>query len=96
MKARNRSAGDDDEKHRPYKSLPRNIPIDDAEKFASFLLTDFSYEGKTVMVAPGLGFYASPGRGQNECRIAYVLKAEDLKDAMNLLRRGVEAYNSKI
>jgi aspartate aminotransferase len=72
------------------------LPIDDAEKFASFLLTDFSYEGKTVMVAPGPGFYASPGRGQNECRIAYVLKAEDLKDAMNLLRRGVEAYNSKI
>jgi aspartate aminotransferase len=70
------------------------LPIDDAEKFAAFLLTDFNHEGKTVMVAPGPGFYASPGRGQNECRIAYVLKTDDLNDAMDLLRRGVEAYNA--
>ncbi|SYZ73292.1 conserved hypothetical protein [Candidatus Zixiibacteriota bacterium] len=70
------------------------LPVDDAEKFASFLLTDFNYEGRTVMVAPGPGFYASPGKGQSECRIAYVLKTDDLKDAMDLLRRGVEAYNS--
>ena len=71
------------------------LPINDAEKFASFLLTDFSHNGRTVMVAPGPGFYATPGKGQSECRIAYVLKTDDLKDAMDLLKRGVEAYNSK-
>ncbi|MCX6826348.1 MAG: pyridoxal phosphate-dependent aminotransferase [candidate division Zixibacteria bacterium] len=71
------------------------LPIDDAEKFASYLLTDFSYNGKTVMVAPGPGFYATPGKGRQECRIAYVLKTEDLQDAMDLLKRGVKAYNSR-
>ena len=71
------------------------LPIDNAEQFASFMLTDFSHDNKTVMVAPGPGFYATPGKGQNECRIAYVLKSEDLHDAMDILRRGIEAYNSK-
>ncbi len=71
------------------------LPINDSERFASFLLTDFSYNGRTVMIAPGPGFYATPGKGQSECRIAYVLKTDDLKDAMDLLKRGVEAYNSE-
>jgi len=71
------------------------LPIDDAEEFAAFLLTDFEYNGKTVMVAPGPGFYATPGMGKNECRIAYVLNTDDLKDAMDLLKRGVEMYNKK-
>ena len=71
------------------------LPIDNAEQFASFMLTDFSHDNRTVMVAPGPGFYATPGKGQNECRIAYVLKSEDLHDAMDILRRGIEAYNSK-
>ncbi len=71
------------------------LPIDNAENFASFMLTEFSYNGKSVMVAPGPGFYASQGKGQSECRIAYVLKTDDLKDAMDILKRGVEAYNLK-
>jgi len=71
------------------------LPIDDAEKFASFMLTDFEYNGKTVMVAPGPGFYATPGKGRSECRIAYVLNTDDLKDAMEILKRGVETYNKK-
>jgi len=71
------------------------LPIDDAEKFAQFMLTDFEHNGKTVMIAPGPGFYASLGKGQNECRIAYVLNVDDLKDAMEILRIGVETYNKK-
>ncbi len=70
------------------------LPIDDAEKFSAFMLTDFSYEGKTVMMAPGPGFYASPGMGQSECRIAYVLNCEDLRDAMVILKKGIEAYKA--
>ncbi len=69
------------------------LPVNDAEKFAAFLLNDFEYNGKTVMVAPGPGFYATPGMGQSECRIAYVLKTSDLEDAMDILKRGVEAFN---
>lgn len=71
------------------------LSIDSAEDFAKFMLTDFNYDGKTVMVAPGPGFYASPNKGRSECRIAYVLNTGDLKDAMDILKRGVEAYNSK-
>nr|MBN2277012.1 pyridoxal phosphate-dependent aminotransferase [candidate division Zixibacteria bacterium] len=71
------------------------LPVDDAEKFAAFMLTDFDEKGKTVMVAPGPGFYATPGMGQNECRIAYVLNTDDLKDAMKILKHGVEAFNSR-
>ncbi len=71
------------------------LPVDSAEKFTAFMLTDFNYNGKTVMVAPGPGFYASKGKGQNECRIAYVLNVGDLKDAMNVFKKGIEAYNSR-
>lgn len=69
------------------------LPIKNAEEFSEFMLTDFDYEGKTVMMAPGPGFYATEGMGRDECRIAYVLNTEDLKDAMDILRRGVETYN---
>ncbi len=71
------------------------LPIDSAEDFAKFMLTDFSYHGKTVMIAPGPGFYASENQGQSECRIAYVLNTNDLEDAMSILKLGVEAYNSR-
>jgi aspartate aminotransferase len=56
------------------------------------MLTDFSVNQKTVMVAPGPGFYATPGRGQDEVRIAYVLKEEDLVEAIEILRQGLEKY----
>ena len=71
------------------------LPVDSAEDFSLFMLTGFSYNGKTVMVAPGPGFYASKGKGESECRIAYVLNTDDLKEAMDTLKRGVEAYNSR-
>ena len=58
------------------------LPISSAEEFAKFMLTEFSVDNKTVMVAPGPGFYATPGRGVDECRIAYVLNTDDLADAM--------------
>ena len=69
------------------------LPIDDADKFQQWLLTDFEDHGETVMFAPGHSFYATPGKGVNEIRIAYVLKQEDLARAMDLLALGIEAYN---
>lgn len=70
------------------------LPVDDAEKFCQWCLTDFSYEGQTVMMAPGSGFYSTPGEGRNEVRMAYVLNQEDLAKALDVLARALEAYNS--
>lgn len=69
------------------------LPIPNSEQFAKFMLSDFSHKNKTVMVAPGPGFYASPDKGLDECRIAYVLNTDALKDAMHILKLGVEAFN---
>ena len=71
------------------------LPVDDADAFQTFLLTEFEDHGETVMFAPGGGFYATEGSGKNEIRIAYVLKAEKLKRAMELLKLGIERYNAK-
>ena len=71
------------------------LPIDDADAFQQWLLTDFEHNGETVMFAPGHSFYATPGKGVNEIRIAYVLKQEDLARAMDLLAMGIEAYNNR-
>lgn len=71
------------------------LPVDDANSFASFMLTDFSYEGATVMVAPADGFYATPGAGKDEVRLAYVLNVDDLEKAMLVLKKGIEAYQSR-
>ncbi len=68
------------------------LPIDDCESFARFLLTDFERNGETVMVAPGTGFYATPGMGRDEVRIAYVLEEDKLVRAVELLREGLAAY----
>jgi aspartate aminotransferase len=68
------------------------LPVDDAEAFSRFLLTDFSHEGETVMVSPAEGFYATPGRGKDEVRIAYVLKCADLERAVKVLDAGLAAY----
>ena len=70
------------------------LPIDNTEDFAKWLLTDFSHEDKTVMVAPASGFYATPGLGYDEIRIAYVLNTDLLADAMSLLERAIDQYNS--
>ncbi|MCQ2341414.1 MAG: pyridoxal phosphate-dependent aminotransferase [Paludibacteraceae bacterium] len=70
------------------------LPIDDAEKFCTWCLTDFSYEGQTVMMAPGTGFYTNPDDGRDQVRMAYVLKREELAKAMVVLRKALEEYNS--
>ena len=71
------------------------LPVDDAEKFCAWCLSDFDYEGETVMMAPACGFYSTPGMGLDEVRIAYVLKKEDLKRAIFILEKALEAYNSR-
>jgi len=68
------------------------LPVDDSDKFAQWLLEDFQYEKQTVMVAPAAGFYATPGKGTNEVRIAYVLKIDDLKAAMKCLEVALKQY----
>lgn len=68
------------------------LPIDDAESFCRWMLEDFSYEGATVMMAPGDGFYATPGLGKNEVRMAYVLNVADLQKALRCLEEGLKAY----
>ena len=70
-----------------------SLPVDDADKFCEWCLSDFSYEGETVMMAPASGFYSTPGMGRNEVRIAYVLKKEDLQRALFILEKALEAYN---
>ncbi len=69
------------------------LPVDDAEKFCAWCLTDFNYEGETVMMAPASGFYSTPGMGRDEVRIAYILKKDDLKRAILVLEKALGAYN---
>ena len=78
-----------------FKACMAALPVDDADKFQMFLLEEFDDHGDTVMFAPGEPFYATPGKGKNEIRIAYVLKQEALERAMDLLRLGIEAYNNR-
>ncbi len=70
------------------------LPIRDCDDFASWLLSDFSLDRATVMVAPARGFYATPGLGADEVRIAYVLKEEDLEASVRILAAGLERYAS--
>ncbi len=68
------------------------LPVDDADEFCQWLLTDFSYKNNTVMLAPANGFYSTSGKGVNEVRIAYVLKEGDLREAIEVLRESLQAY----
>ena len=72
------------------------LPVDDAEKFCAWCLTDFNYEGETVMMAPAAGFYTTPGAGRNQVRLAYVLKKDDLNRALVVLQQALEAYPGTI
>ena len=72
------------------------LPIDDAERFCAWCLEEFSYENETIMMAPGAGFYTTPGAGHNEVRIAYVLNKHDLERALFILSRALEAYPGHI
>ena len=71
------------------------LPVDDAEKFCAWCLTDFNYEGETIMMAPAAGFYTTPDLGKDQVRLAYVLKKEDLQRALFVLEKALEAYNGK-
>ena len=71
------------------------LPVDDAERFQTFLLRQFSVDNETVVFAPGGGFYATPGAGKSEIRIAYVLCCEELDRALTLLRLAIEKYNKQ-
>ena len=71
------------------------LPVDDAEKLQVFLLQEFEDNGETVMYAPAEKFYKTPDTGKNEIRMAYVINKEDLTRAMELLKKGIEAYNAK-
>ena len=71
------------------------LPIRDGEEFAIFMLEEFQLDNETVMVAPADGFYATPGKGKDEVRIAYVLNCNDLARAMKIFAAGVEGYKRK-
>ena len=71
------------------------LPVDDADKFCEWCLSDFNHEGETVMMAPASGFYSTPGMGRDQVRIAYVLKKEDLQRALVVLEKALEAYNNR-
>ena len=68
------------------------LPIDDAERFCTWLLTDFSINKKTLMMAPGHGFYLTPAAGKNQVRIAFVLGIEHLVECMDILEAAIQAY----
>ncbi|MEM6894312.1 MAG: pyridoxal phosphate-dependent aminotransferase [Bacteroidota bacterium] len=71
------------------------LPIDNADAFAQWLLETFELNGKTVMVAPAAGFYATPGLGKNQIRIAYVLEKKQLLQAVEILKNGLEIFAAK-
>ncbi|WP_461534088.1 pyridoxal phosphate-dependent aminotransferase [Sinomicrobium sp.] len=72
------------------------LPVKNSDDFARWLLESYQYENQTVMVAPAAGFYSTPGMGTREVRIAYVLKKEDLKTAVNILREALKVYPDKL
>ncbi|ADE56511.1 pyridoxal phosphate-dependent aminotransferase [Aminobacterium colombiense] len=72
------------------------MPVDDAEKFVIWMLQNFDINGETMMAAPAEGFYATPGLGKNEARLAYVLKNEDLVKAMDILKAALKAYPGRV
>ena len=72
------------------------LPVDDAEKLCAWCLSDFNYEGETVMLAPAAGFYTTPGAGKDQVRIAYVLNKEDLARALVVLKHALEAYPGRV
>lgn len=89
--------------HGVYSPIPMGafytvarLPIDDSDKFCEWCLKEFEYEGETVMLAPASGFYSEKGLGHNEVRIAYVLEKKELKRAIMILGKALEAYPGRI
>jgi aspartate aminotransferase len=73
-----------------------SLPIDNADKFCQWILEDFSFENQTIMMAPATGFYATPGAGFNQVRMAYVLNSDDLQKAMICLEEALKVYPGKV
>ncbi|HLS71098.1 MAG TPA: pyridoxal phosphate-dependent aminotransferase [Chitinophagaceae bacterium] len=71
-----------------------SLPVDDSERFCEWMLSEFSHNNKTIMMAPGNGFYATEGLGSSEVRLAYVLNEERINEAMDCLEAGLKAYNA--
>jgi len=71
------------------------LPVKDSEDFCQWVLSEFEYEGNTIMMAPGTGFYSTPGYGANEVRIAYVLERKELETAIKVLKKALEVYSGK-
>ena len=84
-----------DDLHRANDALVLCPADNDADDFCQWMLSDYSYENATVMMAPASGFYATEGKGKNEVRMAYVLNREDLKKAIKCLEEGLKVYNTK-
>ena len=72
-----------------------HLPIDDSDKFCQWLLESFEYNNETLMLAPATGFYATPGAGTNEVRLAYVLNKHDLEKAMICLEMALKVYTGR-
>ena len=86
-----------------YSPMPKGafyamarLPIDNADKFCEWMLSEFSHNGATVMMAPGSGFYTDPERGKDEVRIAYVLNKGDIAAALEVLARALEVYPGRV
>ncbi len=75
--------------------LMARLPVTDAEDFCRFMLSDFHWKGKTVMLTPGHGFYSTPKTGRDEVRIAYVLESAKIAESMEILAKGLERYNNR-
>lgn len=71
------------------------LPVDDADKFCAWLLSDFEYQNETIFLAPASGFYTTPGHGKDEVRLAYVLKKKDLGKALKILEEALKVYPGK-
>ena len=69
------------------------LPVENSDDFAKWLLTDYNYKNKTVMITPAAGFYATEGLGKNQVRLSYCIKGEDIADAVIILKNGLEEYN---
>lgn len=76
--------------------LMAQLPVDDAERFAQWLLEEFQHQGQTVMISPAAGFYATPGAGRQQVRLAYVINQDAINAAMDCLAAGLRAYPGRV